>query len=107
MGKNWLRTAGVVLLFGSMMILLALLIGQLIPTNVVTNYHIQWSIRYPVIIHDPARSLGLQLAGSRCFRELPAVPEWSATRHQYEPSYYPAPLQVNAQAADALKQLRC
>ena len=107
MGKSWLQVAGVMLLFGSMMILLALLAGQLIPTSTVTDYHIQWSIRYPVMIHDPSRSLVLQLAGSRCFRELPAVPEWSATRHQYEPSYYPEPLQVKAEARDALNQLRC
>lgn len=107
MGKHWLQTAGVLLLFGVIVILLALWVGQVVPTSTETDYHIQESVSYPTMIRDTSRGMALQLSGTRCFREPPPVPEWNATRHQYQPSYYPEAVRVNAQAADALKQLRC
>jgi hypothetical protein len=108
MFKILLRMTGFTLLLSGSTVLMALLAGWSLQSEIITDYHKQEGWVYPVMIHDSAHDVSLNLAGSRCFAAPPPTPEWDANRHQYQPGYYPEQHQINdQQAADALERLGC
>jgi hypothetical protein len=87
--------------------ILMLLVGQFGRSEMISEYRKQSGIIYPVLNRDPEH-LTLWLAGKRCYKPLPAVQEWNATRNQYEPSYYPKTYQIiDEHSADAVNRVRC
>jgi hypothetical protein len=108
MFKLWLRLVGLLFIAVALMLMIMMLVGQLIPSKVVIEYHRQGGLDYPAYIRDANRAFTLHLAGNRCFRQIPAEPEWNANRHQYEPNYYPETYHVSDLNSDAaVKQVHC
>src|SRR5690606_9052500 len=103
MFKLWLRLVGLLFIAVALM-----LVGQLIPSKVVIEYHRQGGLDYPAYIRDANREITLHLAGNLCFGQIPAEPEWNANRHQYEPNYYPGTYHVNDLNSNAaVRQVHC
>jgi hypothetical protein len=97
-----------ILIVTVLVVMVTILLGFNLPTDAVIEYRVLDGATYPIFIRVSDRAFKMILAGARCFRSPPANPEWIATRHQYQPSYYPETFEIlYAQSDDALNQIRC
>src|SRR5262245_18993578 len=107
MAGYWLRLTVLSLIASATFVAFALLVGQQVETETVTEYFRHENPTYTLLIRDSGRNLHLDLAGKRCFEALPFAPQATAERQQYE-IYYMEQLRISdSDSADAVDRLRC
>lgn len=102
-----LRTAVLLLIGSTLIIVFAVIVGRQIETSTVTEYMQINQTVYTTRIRDLHTNTSLDLAGKRCFAALPLEREWLAVRQQYQPNYMQQ-LEVRSfDVQDAVNRLRC
>ena len=101
------RSAGFILVAGTILVLLSLIVGDQMPTKTITSFLHQENRIYELSIQDSERALKLNLAGTRC-HSLPLAPAWRDNdyfiNHVYD--YYRFQI-TDSHPAEAIARLRC
>lgn len=101
-----LRVATVVLVVSGVSVLVGLFLGQIIETEVVTDYYTLEDKTYNLEIRDSQRGFHQRLGGTRCYEPLPP---WAESKNDMPANYIEGQFsQIRfRQAQDAVKQITC
>jgi hypothetical protein len=107
MVTNGLRSAGFILVAGTILVLLSLIVGDQMPAETITSFLHQENRIYALSIQDSERNLKLNLAGTRC-HNLPLAPAWRENDYFMNNVYDYYRFQItDSHPAEAFARLRC